>query len=381
VLLRAATGGQPNQPVGGVTLTGSGLDEARSALSALPFAGEAVSIAASAYSAPTTFGAAFAALFRKVLGSHGLLHFDPMTPAVRRMAEPVVRNAIEQSPALIEQLIDRGRQLERAGYHAQVHVEADTSLIFVIEGGKRIALRRTGNSYQGGGRSYSTQELLSRLAERPEDFSPNALLRPVVQDFLLPTAVYVGGPAELAYLAQAETVYLRLLGRMPVVVPRASFSIVDQRARKLLERYRLKLTDCFQGAAPLRARIAEQLVPSELQHGFDDGEGQIERSLSSVGAQLERFDPTLADALERSRRKIRYQFQKIRAKAARESLRRDGRAREEAAYLSHLLFPYETLQERVYCVLPFLAAHGLDLVDRLYTAINPECHDHQVLMV
>lgn len=381
VRLQAATNGQPDQPVGGVTLTDSAVEDVRDALGALPFGGEVAELAAQAYATPGTFGSGFAALFRKVLGHYGLLHLDPMKPAVRRLAEPLLRKAIEQSPALIEQLIERGRQLEQSGYHTQVHVAADTSLIFVIEDGKRVALRRSGDTYKSSGRSYSTQELLARLGERPQDFSPNALLRPVVQDFLLPTAVYVGGPAELAYLAQAETVYSRLLGRMPVVVPRASFSIVDQRARKLLERYGLRLTDCFLGAESVRAKIAERLVPPQLQQALAEGEAQLERTLSAVDAQLDRFDPTLSEGLERSRRKIRYQFHKIRSKAARETLRRDDRAGEEAAYLSQTFFPHETLQERVYCALPFLAAHGLDLVDHVYEAINPDCHDHQVLMV
>jgi bacillithiol synthase len=381
VRLQATTSGQPNQPVGGVVVSDGAIGELRGALSGLPFGDEVAEIAAEAYGNPSTFGSGFAALFRKLLGHYGLLHLDPMRPAVRHLAEPLVRKAIEQSPALIEGLIERGRELQQAGYHTQVHVAADTSLIFLIEDGKRIALRRSGDIYKGAGRSYSSQELLARLGERPQDFSPNALLRPVVQDFLLPTAVYVGGPAELAYLAQAETVYSRLLGRMPVVLPRASFSIVDQRARKLLDRYGLQLTDCFLGAAPLRARVAERLVPPQLQQAFAEGEARLERTLSAVGAQLDLFDPTLSDALERSRRKVRYQFHKIRSKAARESLRRDARAGEEAAYLSQSLFPQETLQERVYCALPFLAAHGLDLVDRIYQAINPDCHDHQVLTV
>jgi bacillithiol biosynthesis cysteine-adding enzyme BshC len=380
VRMRAETHGEPNQPVGGVALTSAALDELRGALAGLPFGREVSEIAAEAYAA-STFGSGFSALFRKALGRYGLLHLNPMKPAVRRLAQPLLRDAIEQSPSLIEQLMERGRELESAGYHTQVHVAADTSLVFLIEDGKRIALRRSGDTYKGGGRSYSTGELLARVVERPEDFSPNALLRPVMQDFLLPTAVYIGGPAELAYLAQAERVYSRLLGRMPVVVPRASFSIVDARARKLLDRYGLALTDCFLGPEAVRKTIAGRLVPAELQQAFSQGEAQLERSLTAVAARLDQFDPTLADALDRSRRKIRYQFQKIRSKAAHESLRRDNRAAEEAEYLSRILFPHKTLQERVYCALPFLAAHGLDLVDRIYDAINPDCHDHQVLSV
>ena len=379
--LQAATNGQPNQPVGDVVLTSNAIDEARRGLSALPFGGEICDLTARAYWQPGSFGEGFSAFLREVLGGFGLLHLDPMKPAIRRLAEPLLRSAIEQSPALIERLIERSQQLEKAGYHAQVHVAADTSLIFLIEDGKRIALRRSGDIYKGGGKSYSSKELLGRLSDRPQDFSPNALLRPVMQDSLLPTVVYVGGPAELAYLAQAETVYSQLLGRMPVAVPRASFSIVDERTQKLLKRHGLAVTDCFQGPERLRAGIAERLVPAAVEKAFADSEAQLERSLSAVDAKLSKFDPTLADALERSRRKIRYQFQKIRSKAARESLRRDARAGEEAAYLSHTLFPQKILQERVYCALPFLAAHGLGLVDRIYEAINPDCHDHQVLMV
>jgi bacillithiol biosynthesis cysteine-adding enzyme BshC len=379
VRLQAESNGQPNQPVGGVSLTSAALNELQGALSSLPFGGEILEIAAQAYSGSGTFGSGFSALFRKILGRYGLLHLNPMKPPVRRLAQPLLRAAIEQSPALIERLMERGKELENAGYHTQVHVAADTSLVFLIEDGKRIALRRSGDTYKGGGRSYTTQELLARVDERPEDFSPNALLRPVMQDFLLPTAVYVGGPAELAYLAQAERVYSALLGRMPVVVPRASFSIVDPRARKLLDRYSLSLTDCFVGPEPVRKNIADRLVPAELQQAFSQGEAQLERSLTAVAAQLDQFDPTLAGALDRSRRKIRYQFHKIRSKAAQESLRRDSRAAAEAAYLSQSLFPHKTLQERVYCALPFLAAHGLDLVDRIHDAINPDCHDHQVL--
>ncbi len=382
VRLKAETSGQPNQPVGGVALTSAALDELRAALSTLPFGNEVGEIAAQAYSSgPRTFGSSFSALFRKILGRYGLLHLDPMQPAVRRLAKPLLRDAIEQSPALIEQLMERGKDLEAAGYHTQVHVAADTSLIFLIEDGKRIALRRSGDTYKGGGRTYSTSELLERVVEHPQEFSPNALLRPVMQDFLLPTAVYVGGPAELAYLAQAERVYAQLLNRMPVVVPRASFSIVDPRAKKLLDRYGLSLTDCFEGPEPVRQKIAERLVPPEMQQAFSQGEAQLERSLAEVAAQLDRFDPTLADALDRSRRKIRYQFHKIRSKTAHESFRRDSRAAKEAAYLSQSLFPQKTLQERVYCALPFLAAHGLDLVDRIHDAINPDCHDHQMLWV
>jgi uncharacterized protein YllA (UPF0747 family) len=191
----------------------------------------------------------------------------------------------------------------------------------------------------------------------------------------------VGGPAELAYLAQAQVIYQRLLGRMPVVTPRASFTVLDSRSQRLMQRYRLGITDCFDGLEILRRTIAERLVPPSLEYSLLDADGTISAALDGIDRDLRKFDPTLAAALAASNRKFRYQFGKIRAKVGLESLRRDGRAESDAAYLSHLIFPEKTLQERLYSPLPFLAQHGFDFIGRIYTAIQPDCHDHQVLAV
>ncbi len=379
VRIQASADAGPDQPVGGVRIAGNAQEALRAALGDLPFAEDVLALAAEAYPRAQSFQSGFAALFEQLLAPYGLLLLDPMQPSIRRLAAPLVHQAIEQTPALIAELIGRSDTLHEAGYHAQVHVAPANSLVFLIENGRRIALRRSNGDYLTGQERFSTQDLLERLADRPEQFSPNALLRPVIQDFILPTAVYVGGPAELAYLAQAETVYSKLLGRMPVVLPRSSFSILDARAQKLLGRYQLSVTDCFAGPDGLQAKIAEQLIPPSLEQAFGQGQAQIEGSLDAIDRELTRFDPTLSDALRTARKKMHYQISKVHAKAARESLRRDSRAHREGDYLANLLFPEKTLQERIYCVLPFLARHGFDLIDKLHAATHSDCHDHQVI--
>ena len=135
------------------------------------------------------------------------------------------------------------------------------------------------------------------------------------------------------------------------------------------------------GAAHLEERIAGALVPGRVQQTFQSSHDQIESALAAVERDLLSFDPTLAAALGKSRRKIQYQFSKIQSKTARESLRRTERARQDAAYLSHLILPEKTLQERLYSVLPFLARHGLGLTEQIHSAIRFDCPDHQVLVV
>ena len=378
--LEAAALARPNQPVGDVPLTDPAGESVRATLAGLPYGPQVSAMAAQAYSGGATFASGFKSLLAAILAPYGVLLLDPQSPAIRRLAAPLMAKAIQAAPQLTAALRARGAELEQAGYHVQVHWEDKTSLFFLLEAGSRTALRRSGDSYATEGATHSRSQLLSRLESSPEDFSPNVLLRPVVQDFLLPTVAYFGGPAELAYLAQSEVLYRRLLGRMPVAAPRASFTILDAKSDKLLSRYGLTVLDAMHGLAALEQRIANTLVPDSLQNTFLAAHDQLENALESVNTQLLGFDPTLAAAWGGSRRKIQYQLGKIRDKVGRESLRRADRARADAAWLNHLIFPEKIRQERLYSVLPFLARHGVELIGRLYDAIHFDCRDHQVLV-
>jgi bacillithiol biosynthesis cysteine-adding enzyme BshC len=365
------------KPVGGIGIGNAPIEALREILRDFPFGEEIAALAAETYSPGQTLGSAFARLLKRILPSQGLLFFDPMHPASRRLAAPLLADAVRAMPRLAERLSERNRALAEAGYHEQVLVEAHTSLVFLLHDGRRLALRRNGDEYTADGRRFSAAE----LAAIAESLSPNALLRPVVQDSMLPTVAYVGGPAELAYLAQSQVIYQELLGRMPVAMPRTSATLLDARAVKLMDRYGLKLPDFFGGEDAVRARIAAQLVPRDLAVSIGEARVKTGEVLDGLQGAMAPFDPTLAAAFQTSRRKIEYQLAKTERKAARESLRRNERASAEAAYVSGLLYPHKHLQERCYSMVPFLARHGLGLIDRLAAEVRPDCLDHRVLPV
>ena len=373
----------PHQPVGGARLAEAAPARLREALATafhdLPQAEFALHLASDCYRAGADLGAAFHTLFQKLFGRRGLILIDPMDAVLRRLAAPVVRAAIEGAPELNRELMQRGFELEQAGYHAQCRVTAETSPVFLMQGRRRTALVMDGGDYADQERRYTVEALGALLDEAPERFSPNVLLRPVVQDFLLPTAVYVAGPAESAYMAQAEVLYRRLLRRMPVVAPRSSFTILDARAERYLERYQLGVPDCFQRVENLRRRISSRLIPANLEKAFSDGELSISSSLDAIDADLTKFDPSLGAALSNARKKMLYQFGKVRSTVARESLRRDQRAEREADHLANLVFPHGALQERSFSVLSFLARYGESFLDRIHGSIHAGCHDHQVV--
>jgi bacillithiol biosynthesis cysteine-adding enzyme BshC len=370
---RQATG----QPVGTVTLTDPPLHILRAAMHGLPYCGEVCDLVEQSYRPGAAMGAAFGALLRQLLNRFHILQVDPMQPEFRQLAAPTLRKAVEAAPELTSALLERNKELSSAGYHAQVHIEDRTSLVFLLEGDRRLTLRRNGREYATNGRRISTEELANRAAE----LSPNALLRPVVQDSMLPTVAYIGGPAEVAYLAQSHAIYRTLLGRMPVAVPRAGFTILDERSKQRLERYGLSLPDFFQGEDALRERISSRLVPPGISAHIHESAAVIDGAVECIRRELERFDPTLVKALTVSSRKIRHQIAKIEAKAGREVMRRDERAARDAASLYGLIYPERHLQERLYSILPLLAQHGLELPDRIYEAIELDCPDHRLMVV
>jgi bacillithiol biosynthesis cysteine-adding enzyme BshC len=370
-----APAAQAGQPVGTIELGSVPIEELRTALAGLPFADEVVASVAAAYSAGATMGRAFGALLKEILKDYPVLFIDPMSPAVRRLGAPMICKALDAGVELTQALLARNKELEKAGYHAQVHIEESTSLFFLIEDGKRLALRRNQGEYQQQGHRFSAADLKARAQE----ISPNALLRPVVEDFMLPTVAYIGGPAELAYFAQSQVLYSRLLGRQPIPLPRAGFTLLDHHSAKLMARYDLHIPDFFAGEAALREKAAGKLIPPGLKALMAETRATTSRSLERLKAELVAFDSTLAKALNRSRRKIEYQLEKTERKIARQTILRDRRATADANALNNLIYPHKHLQERLYSILPFLAKHGPTLVDAVYEHIHPDCPDHKFL--
>ncbi len=367
-----------SRPVGGISISDVPVDELRHALEGLPFADEAVALVESAYAAGQTMGSAFARLIRGLFDSWGLLLIDPMDPAIREIAAPLMKEAVERMPELVDALMARSKELVDRGYHAQVMVDHSTSLAFLLEDGERLAMKRAG---AGEFLAHHKRFSVSEIAGRASELSPNALLRPVMQDYILPTAAYIGGPAELAYLAQSQVIYEKLSRRQPAAFPRAGFTLVDERSRKRMQRYQLGPTDLFVRERTLQETIAGRLVPAELYQSLERTKQSVTRALDGFGADLDKFDVTLAAALKTSRRKIEYQVEKIARKTASQILARDEQARRDAALLSGLVYPESHLQERLYSFIPFYAKFGPGLMDEIYSAVRIECPDHQFAVV
>lgn len=364
-------------PVGDVIIPELPWQEIADALEGLPFADEIMERLKAAYLPNASFSSGFKAFLQDVLKEFGLLFLDPLKQPIRELARPFLSETVTRVPELLQALKARNRELESAGYHSQVHLDDASSLLFLLDENKRSPLRWKDGQFTSRDRTYSTEELQA-MADR---LSPNALLRPVMQDFLLPTVSYVGGPAEVAYMAQGQVLYSKLLGRMPVIFPRNSFTLLDSRAEKMIDRYSLCMTDLFSPQDKVRSKIAAQLVPPGLAGEFSVLEATVSKAIAGLESNLLRFDPSLEAAAKKSGAKMMYQLKRLSDKTARETLRRDERSVWAANYLMDLVYPQRHLQERFYSIVPFLAKHGMDLPGRLLEMAQLNCPDHMVRTV
>ena len=280
---------------------------------------------------------------------------------------------------MARELLERSKALAESDFHAQVKVTGQTTLLFVDQDEERVPLRARNGDFALGARTVSLQQLTDLLAASPEAFSANVLLRPIVQDLLLSTAACIAGPAEIAYFAQASVAYQRLLGRMPVVMPRASFTLVEQNVAALLKKYGLELPDLFRGARSVRSRMEEAMMPPGLAQQFEEGEKAVKKVLEELREPVVRLDSTLAGALETSERKMLYQFTNLQEKVGRALSFRSAVLDGHERTLMDLLYPNGGLQERSLCFLPALAAHGFELLGELGRRITPGGAQHQVL--
>lgn len=378
-----STRGAPDAPVSEIRLgeeIREALENAETALGDSEIAG----LLRRCYQPGETLGSAFARLFSALAGRWGVLMLDASDPELHALAQPIYRAAIERAEELDQALLERDRELLSSGYHDQVKVTELSTLLFTIQNGSRVVIQRANGvaraaDFRIDEEKISREKLLERIDAEPQHFSANVLLRPVVQDHLLPTLAYTGGPAECAYFAQAAVVYEKLLGRVTPAVPRFSATLLEPKAASLLERYSLTLTDVFEGPERLREALAERALPADLKAAFEAAEKALDQNLARIVTSLEHLDPTLVDAAQNAGSKMHYQLDRLQGKAARAELLRNEVLDRHASLLSNLLFPHKELQEREIAGVSFLARHGMDLLERLYQAANGSCPDHQVV--
>jgi bacillithiol biosynthesis cysteine-adding enzyme BshC len=377
-------------PVGGVVL-----DDSINAL--LDEAGEligwsdALEALTAAYQPGRTLAQAFGDFYRRVFAAQGLLVIDPCSRPVHALGAPVLRAAIERADELHAALLERNGELEAAGYHAQVAVTPNSSLLFLLDAatGERKALKRTAATanepqgfWQAGRERLSTADLLGIMEAQPERISPSALLRPVFQDFLFSSSLTIGGPAEIAYFAQSAVLYERILGRMTPVQARFSATIVEPDIAELLRKHELSLDRILEETEDsLTQLLAARAIPIEGKRKLASAGNALDAELTALLEWMRAMDAGLGQSADRSASKMRYQMNRLRRMAANFQVQKEASLARHAQALHRALNPQGHLQERVHGAAWYLARHGFEMVEEMVQSAASGCTGHATLWV
>ncbi len=376
------------KPVGGLPLGTSIGPALAEAASLLGEHSEAFALLADCYRPETTFADAFAQWLAATFREQGLLVFNAAGHEAHALGADVLRAAIEHAAELEELLLARGAALEARGYHQQVLVKPGRSLLFLLDGttGARLPLAREPGAgwIAGSGRAsqvFSTRALLDILASEPERLSPNALLRPVFQDAILPTAAYIGGPAEIAYFAQTGVLAQRILGRQTPVLPRLSATLLTEREFRTMEHDEIDLPELFTiPEREMTERIGARHLPPEGKRRLQAAGQSMHGELEALTEWMRSLDPALGRSAEVAASKMRYQMNRLRRLAAHRELERNTAIARRIGALYRGAYPDGHLQERVTGAAGALARFGPDLPGALVAAAGEPCPGHKLIV-
>ena len=333
----------------------------------------------SIYTPGTGMADAFGAWLERLLGDRGLVVYDASDAAAKPLAGDLFTRELTVPGETGRRAAAAGADLVARGYHSQVN-PGDTLALFHIDGGRR-PIRQQDDVFVARDQSFNRSALVAKAAAEPTAFSPNVLLRPIVQDTLFPTVCYVAGPNELAYLGQLRGVYEHFGVPMPIMYPRASATLLDSAALRFLNKYDVPLEALqAQDDSALNALLASQ-IPASVNASLDAAATDIEQAMARVVEALPAVDPTLEGAARSTLGRMQHDLQTLRSKTIQAAKKRDETLRRQFMRTRTLVFPGGEPQERAVGFVSFLNQYGPALVQRLDDQIPIDLGKHWLVVV
>jgi bacillithiol biosynthesis cysteine-adding enzyme BshC len=322
---------------------------------------------------------AFASWIDALLGRHGLVVFQAADVAAKPLVSDVFVRELQQPGRTAALARAAGAEMLRLGHQPQVEPSEDSVAVFLVDEDGRHPIKVRGAELVSRDTSYSRDALIEQARSSPERFSPNVLLRPLVQDRLFPTVCYVAGPSELAYQAQIKQVYAEFGVAVPLLYSRATATLLDSGGVRFLERHRLALEVLHAQDDTNLNRLLESQLPPTIERALEEAGADIVRRTSALKQDVAALDPTLAGAVDSTADHMQHALKTLHHKIIQAAKRKDETLRRQFDRTRHLAFPGGHPQERSLNVLFALNRYGPGVVDRLIDALPLDQGKHYVL--
>lgn len=333
-----------------------------------------------AYSPGRGMADGFGRWIESVLGTHGLVVYDASDVAAKPLAASVFAHEVEHAGETTRLAAEAGAALQARGYHAQVQPHEGNVALFHINGG-REAIRQADGRFQIGDTPYSKAELLELVQRAPQEFSPNVLLRPLVQDTLFPTICYVAGPNELAYLGQLGHIYESFGIPMPLMFQRTTATIVDSNSMRFLTKHEFPLESLQQQDEAALNQLLESQLPPGVEASLEDAARLIQARMETLASEVPQIDPTLEGATRSTLNRMQDDLKKLHNKIIQAAKRKDETLRRQYKHAQAQAFPGGHPQEREIGFVYFLNQYGPGLVERLSDELTLDMGIHWVVSI
>jgi bacillithiol biosynthesis cysteine-adding enzyme BshC len=333
------------------------------------------------YQPGRTIGEAFGRLVLELFKEYGLILAGSAEPLIKKHLSAIMTKSVKGVEDQYKLLEAKSSHLVSNGYHAQVHLQ-HSNLFWIDDKGNRTKLSYENRTWTADGNdiSWSTTELINEIEERPERFSPNVFLRPILQNELLPTFAYIGGPGEISYHAQMKDFFGAFDQTMPVIVPRFSATLIESGIDRIFEKLPFELSDYYERIEDLESRFIEQSDSPDIESIFNEWHGHVNEVSENPIDKIKNIDPTLEGSSEKAKAAFFTELDKLKGKVYRSVKDQEKTQLNRIRKIKTNLFPNGNLQEREVAFIYFMNKYGLDIWDRLLETLeDEEPNSHKVI--
>lgn len=335
------------------------IDEVASQLGVELFGNDIIQKIRAAYTAGKTIELATFELVNDLFGNMGLVVLLPDARDIKRSFAPVIEKELKESfsHAAVEQTM--------AGFPSQYKIQAAGREVnlFYLQDNSRERIERTPGGFTAGELRFSKEALFEKLETEPENFSPNVILRPVFQEWILPNIAFIGGGGELAYWLELKKVFEAAEAPYPVLVLRNSFLILSKEVQQKMAALQLNNNDLFEPASGLLKKIVEK--HSRIQLNLDKEKAALAGLYQNMSGVAAAADATLVNHVKALQVTAEKRIDLLEKKMYKAEKRRFEAQQRQLEKLRSVLYPTGNLQERVENLLPWYARFGTAFIHDL----------------